>query len=370
MRPRDCDNFFAIAQQFTPQGRVLDLQPYGNGNVHDTFRVTVDSPEEPYFILQRLNIRVFPRPELIMANLRTCSAHMERRLAQAPHNQGRGWEVVRVRPTQDGRDYCLDSEGSFWRALSFIDRAQSFDILENLEHAGELGYGLGMFHRLLSDLPAADLADTLPGFHVTPGYLGHYDKVLAQAGAPETPEAVFCRQFISQRRAWAQVLEAAKAQGHLQLRPIHGDPKVNNVLLDITSGRAVALVDLDTVKPGLVLYDIGDCLRSGCNPLGEETDRWEAVRFEPDFCRALLHGYFSQARGCLTPGDQEYLYDAIRLIAFELGLRFFTDYLAGNVYFKARSREHNLARALVQFQLTASIEAQETLIGGIIREKQ
>jgi len=139
-------------------------------------------------------------------------------------------------------------------------------------------------------------------------------------------------------------------------------------MLDTATGGAVALVDLDTVKPGLVHYDIGDALRSGCNPRGEETGDWEAVRFEPELCRAMFTGYLSQARDFLTETDYSYLYDAIRLLAFELGLRFFTDYLAGNVYFKARHPEHNLARALVQFKLTESIESQATAIGAIIRD--
>ena len=130
----------------------------------------------------------------------------------------------------------------------------------------------------------------------------------------------------------------------------------------------MGLVDLDTVKPGLVHYDIGDCLRSGANPLGEETADWQGVRFETDLGRAILAGYLSMARDFLAEPDYAYLYDAIRLIAFELGLRFFTDYLAGNVYFKARHPEHNLARALVQFKLTESIEAQETAIAAIIRD--
>ncbi len=128
------------------------------------------------------------------------------------------------------------------------------------------------------------------------------------------------------------------------------------------------MVDLDTVKPGLVQYDIGDCLRSGCNPLGEETEQWEMVYFEPEVCQAILQGYLSMATDFLTENDYEYLYDAIRLIAFELGLRFFTDYLEGNVYFKANHQEHNLARALVQFKLTESIEAQAKAIHTIIQD--
>jgi Ser/Thr protein kinase RdoA (MazF antagonist) len=164
------------------------------------------------------------------------------------------------------------------------------------------------------------------------------------------------------------VLENARAEGRLPLRSIHGDPKVNNIMMDTATGQAVSIVDLDTVKPGLLQYDIGDCLRSGCNPLGEETERWEMVRFESDICRAILQGYLSWARGFLTENDYEYLFDSMRLIAFELGLRFFTDYLEGNVYFKARHQNHNLIRALVQFKLTESIEAQAETIRTIIRD--
>jgi Ser/Thr protein kinase RdoA (MazF antagonist) len=166
------------------------------------------------------------------------------------------------------------------------------------------------------------------------------------------------------------VLETAKAQGKLRPRTIHGDPKVNNIMMDTNTGQAISIVDLDTVKPGLVHYDIGDCLRSGCNFMGEETEQWEKVHFYPDLCKAILQGYLSIAREFLTENDFAYIYDSIRLIAFELGLRFFTDYLEGNVYFKVRHLEHNLARALVQFKLAESIELQETVIRNIIRESR
>jgi hypothetical protein len=139
-------------------------------------------------------------------------------------------------------------------------------------------------------------------------------------------------------------------------------------MLDKETGQAVSIVDLDTVKPGLVHYDIGDCLRSCCNPLGEETDRPDEVIFDAHLGRAILEGYLEQASSFLSAGDCAYLYDAIRLITFELGLRFFTDHLEGDVYFKARYGGHNLMRALVQFKLTESIEVQETTIRGIINE--
>ncbi len=156
--------------------------------------------------------------------------------------------------------------------------------------------------------------------------------------------------------------------GTLPLRAIHGDPKVNNVLLDKATGRAVSLVDLDTVKPGLIHYDVGDCLRSSCNPLGEETEQWEQVRFEPELCRGILQGYLPHACRFLTEPETGLLYEAVRLLPFELGLRFFTDYLEGNVYFKVKHADHNLARALVQFRLAESIESQEATIRRMLAE--
>ena len=362
----------AAAEKFASLGRVADIREYGSGNVNDTFLVTVDAPGEKRFILQRLNTRVFPRPQLIMQNLRTLTAHIRVRLGRDSLPGGCSWEVPLVLCTREGRDHWLDNMGSFWRALSFIEDAQSFDTLQNPEQAREVGYALGMFHHLLSDLPPGTLADTLPEFHHTPVYLENYDRWLREAAssskAIDSPEVDYCLRFIKERRAWAGVLEEAKARGRLAIRPMHGDPKVNNVLMDRDSCRAVSLVDLDTVKPGLVHYDLGDLLRSGCNPLGEEWERWEEVRFDPELCRAILKGYLSLARSFLTDHDYAYFYDAIRLLPFELGLRFFTDFLAGNVYFKARRREHNLVRALVQFKLTESIEAQETGVRAIIRE--
>jgi len=361
-------NLFAVAEQFIPQGRIIDVREFGNGNINNTFLVTLDTKGEKHFVLQCINTRVFRQPELIIRNMRISTEHIRRRLQRVPLSAGRRWEVPTVLLTRDGRDFWPASDGSFWRAISFVEGSQSFDTIKDSNHASEVGYALGVFHTLLSDLPPDRLSDTLKGFHITPRYLQHYEDVLAKYNTGKSPEVNYCLQFINKRNARAHVLENAKAQGRLRLRPIHGDPKVNNIMIDTATGKAISIVDLDTVKPGLVHYDIGDCLRSGCNPLGEETDQWEKVQFDPDLCKAILRGYLPMARAFLTGDDFSYIFDSIRLIAFELGLRFFTDYLKGNVYFKVRHLKHNLSRALVQFKLTESIESQETAICNIVRD--
>ncbi|MEM6404789.1 MAG: aminoglycoside phosphotransferase family protein [Cyanobacteria bacterium P01_D01_bin.116] len=361
------NNLTEIASRFQTPGKVIKVEEFGHGNINGTFLVTLDSSEEKHFILQSINQNVFHQPQLVMQNMSTFTNHVRQRLQDSPITSNRHWEVPKVLLTTNNQDHFIDSENSFWRAIGFIDNAETFDTITDEKHASEIGYALGMFHNLISDLPVDKLADTLPGFHVTPIYLKQYENVGTQSKVySKSPEIEHCFNFINHRKNWAHVLENAQMQKRLRLRPIHGDPKVNNVMIDTINSQAISIIDLDTVKPGLVHYDIGDCLRSGCNPLGEETEHWEIVSFNTDICQSLLGGYLSVAKEFLTESDYIYMYDAISLIAFELGLRFFTDYLMGNVYFKVKYPEHNLARALVQFKLTESIEMQESDIRKII----
>lgn len=382
----------AIATQFaSPQLSVLEITPLGNGNINDTYLVelthTADASKpqataphpEPNFVLQRINTQVFPQPKLVMQNMQTYSEHVHQRLAQSPLIKRR-WETPRVLYSTNQQNYYIDAAGDFWRGISYIAQATTYDTIQSSHHAQEIGFGLGMFHNLVSDLSTEQLADTLEGFHITPNYLRQYETLLAKHTVSHSPsrttkdrkhnttELDYCLKFVETRKGWASVLETAKAQGELKLRLMHGDPKINNILFDQHTGKAIGLIDLDTVKPGLIHYDIGDCLRSGCNPLGEETQDWDSIEFDTDICRALLQGYLSIASEFLVQQDYAYLYDAIRLIAFELGLRFLTDYLAGDVYFKTTYAEHNLIRALVQFKLTARIEAQESVIRSLIQD--
>jgi Ser/Thr protein kinase RdoA (MazF antagonist) len=363
------DPLLAIAEAFDLPAPVVAISPLGQGNVNDTYRVCVGGQDGQVdqLVLQRINTRVFPQPELVMANIRRLAEHVQG--PAAARVAGRRWEVPRALALRDQPGRCwLELDGQAWRTITFVEGAISCELLENRAQARELGRGLGTFHALISDLPVDELADTLKGFHITPGYLAEFQRALRTTTVPLTPQAAHCIAFIRAREHLAGVLEEAKAAGRLQLRPIHGDPKLNNVMFDGATGEAVALVDLDTIKPGLVHYDIGDCLRSGCNRLGEETDDWRSVQFDLEFCQAILEGYIGEAHRFLGPADYDHLFDAIRLIAFELGLRFFSDHLAGDHYFKTDRPGHNLQRALVQFRLTESIESQEHAIRALVQQ--
>ncbi|MFM8525176.1 MAG: phosphotransferase enzyme family protein [Cyanobacteriota bacterium] len=377
----------AIAARFVEPGWIQAVQPLGNGQINDTFLVRLRPGAAAAlegrgrfgeaFVLQRLNGAVFRDPAEVIANHRVVEQHVNRHLREGvPALAGRRWELPELLPPRQEPGPAVVVAGDHWRALRFIAGTRSLEVISGPEQAHQVGLGLGTFHRLIRDMPVDQLTDTLEGFHITPAYLARYDSVrqgVAAAGAETSADGWrqqrrWCEAFIEERRTLVPVLEQARAQGLLPLRPIHGDPKVNNLLLDAHSGAAIALIDLDTVKPGLVHYDIGDCLRSGCNPLGEETTDFEAVRFDADLGAAILSGYLSMARSFLTEPDWEALPVAPRLLAFELGLRFYTDHLEGDVYFRTRHRRHNLDRALVQFHLVASIEAQQARLAAIVAE--
>lgn len=344
----------AAAQAFHPPGAVTKVSPLGSGNVNDTFLVQTSRGA---FVLQRLNTAVFPAPEQVMRNLQTLEAHIERKGRPLG---GSRWEHPRLlAPATGGNDlWHRCPEGEIWRCMSFIGNARSVDRIEDENQAYQLGLGLGRFHQLIGDLPAEELHDTLEGFHITPRYLDQYRQALVRTRAESSDDTDYCIAFIREREEFCSVLEQAKARGELQERPIHGDPKINNVMLDNVSGEAIALIDLDTVKPGLVHYDIGDCLRSCCNPAGEETTDLRGVRFDLVLAEAILRGYLEAAGSLLTASDRRFIPESARLISFELGLRFFTDHLNGDRYFKVSQPGQNLRRARVQFALTQSIEEQ------------
>ncbi|MCK5801972.1 MAG: aminoglycoside phosphotransferase family protein [Lentisphaeria bacterium] len=356
-----------VATEFDVAGRLVNVQPTGSGNVNDTYMAVFRTHfSEERFILQKINSNVFPNPVQVMENMRTITEHVHRRLEETDEDADRVWQLPRIIPTRNGQDYLLDEEGEYWRAITLIASAKTHDCPQSVEHAHEAGTVLGHFQRMISDIPVGTLHDTLVGFHVTPSYLEKYDKAFAtelgQRRALVSTSSRFCKRFIERRGGWCSVLEDARESGELQLRPIHGDPKISNIMIDDFTGKGTCIIDLDTVKPGLIQYDFGDCMRSCCNPGGEETQDLTEIYFDTDLCEAIISGYMSHADEFLTEADRHYLFDSIRLITFELGIRFFTDYLEGDVYFKTQYDSQNLNRARAQFRLCESIETRESQI--------
>ncbi len=363
-----------LISRFNVKGRLVSLRPFGNGNINDTFlAIYRNTFTETQVILQKVNGAVFPSPETVMSNMHQVTMHCHRKLEEdaSMGRDDRVWQMPRIIKADDSNDYVRDENGDLWRVITRIMSARAFDVAQGPEHAMECGATLGHFHYLISDMNPSLLSDPLPGFHITGGYLAKYDETLSSAGAKallnSSMEAKRLERFIAERRDLALCLEKAESSGELKKRMFHGDPKVNNIMIDDVTGKGTAMIDLDTVSPGLIHIDFGDALRSICNPAGEEECNLSKVVFDENLCTAFCKGYMHEAGAFLTDADREYLFDSIRLLPFELGLRFFQDYLSGNVYFKTTMPEQNLNRARVQFRLCESIEARERSIRGLIK---
>ncbi|MEI8026320.1 MAG: aminoglycoside phosphotransferase family protein [Pseudomonadota bacterium] len=358
------------AKKFAGLHNVINIEEHPGGNVNDTF--VVSTKDKGRFILQRLNTKVFKNPKLVIANMCSIAEHTQKILEKTPLPQSRRWVVPSVLYTQptdlsDPNAFWIDEDLGFWRAITYVENATAHQKIKSPLHGFEVGFGLGLFQSLISNLKPTDLHDTLPGFHITPKYLQKFQEATLTRSSPSsTLEENYCFKFIDERASWCSVLEDAAAKKILKVRPIHGDPKTANIMLDNDTSQAVALIDLDTVKPGLVHYDIGDCLRSSCNTAGEECTDFSSIDFDVTMSKQILKGYLSIASSFFTEEDYEYLYDSARLISFELGMRFFTDYLENNTYFKVKHINHNLERAIIQFKLTEAIETRESEIRKVI----
>ncbi len=343
---------------FLASSPALSCTPLGRGNVNDTWLVTTAAGER--FVLQRLNSAVFADPTLIQDNLLLLTRHLRERLRADTSR----FRIPGLITAPDGNASFLDQRGDCWRMLDYIGGSCTISRITTPARARTIGRGLAGFHRLLAGLSPDRLHDPLPGFHHTPSYLERYNRLCGST----LPRAADCQSFIAEhdRDDFIKLLDRQQGRGTLTSQVIHADPKAANFLFSRDGSRVISLIDLDTIRPGLLLHDLGDCFRSCCNPLGEEAEP-EQVFFDPRLFEALLSGYCSRAADLLGPGDRELLVDSVRLIAFELGLRFYTDHLQGDRYFKVRSPGHNLFRARVQFGLVRSIEEQYTQLKGICR---
>jgi Ser/Thr protein kinase RdoA (MazF antagonist) len=355
-----------VGQRTQPESLLLDIAgrflgesvarlavaPLGDGLINDTYRV--DTPAGA-FVLQRINGAVFPAPERIMHNLAALHA------ASLAH-PGLGVRVPAL-ALADGLPYVHDTAGDVWRLTECIEPSRTLRTLDHAGQAREVGRTLGRFHRLGAALDTDAVAVTLPGFHDTPGYLDALDAAVSEADQHQSAQDLLTA--IDARRSLAPALQTALAAGRTRTRLIHGDPKVDNLLFDADGERALCLIDLDTVQPGLLHHDIGDCLRSCCNRAGEAGD--DSVRFALDLAEALLTGYAETSAGLLDPPELDLIAPAIRLIPLELGIRFLTDHLQGDRYFRVRHRGENLAKARRQLALVADIERQAEAIDAAVR---
>ena len=343
------------ARQFVSSQADIDVREIGSGNINDTFLVS--SSEKSPFILQRLSSEAFASPELICKNLQVLNSSLPSDTIARLVSDGR-WEIPLLLKSIQGDTFWTDSSGHIWRALSYIDKSLTLDSVDSQKQALEVGRALAIFHNLVSPITPDSLQVTIPHFHDTPRYFKLYKEALATYPACDGNDLFnHCCAFIDEHEAFITLLEDSLAAGELKVTTTHGDPKLANILFDKDSGKACAFIDLDTVGPGLLLTDIADCLRSCCNPGGGTYDL-ATTRFDSTICLAIMEGYLEHGRHLLTEGDKKHLLTAIRLIPFELGLRFFTDYLQGCHYFKTSSPQQTLQRAAAQFRLVSSIEAQ------------
>jgi len=343
-----------ILSRYCPAISAAQVSTLGQGNINDTFLVRTDRRA---IVLQRINGQVFPCPQVLIDNLQELSRH----LASRPDTGGQRWEEAVLVPALDGSLSILDNNGSTWRALSHIKDSVTVSRADNPLLAEQTGWALGHFHKRLTGLDVEKIQTPLPGFHQLSAYLCHYDQLLANGLNHNSAAIRFCLETIRKNRTHSLSLERALTRGDLRTRIIHGDPKIANVLFDPKSGLAISLIDLDTVGPGLLQHDLGDCLRSTCNSGGEDSEP-DQIRFDLDLCRITLQGFLEEAGQLLTPVDRTLIYDGVKSITFELGLRFFADYLEGGIYFKCRSPEETLHRALVQFSLLHDIMEKEKAI--------
>ena len=349
---------FAIAHEFTLGGDILAATPYGSGHINDTYKVDVQSDRGPSrYVLQRINHKVFLRPDELMANVERVCAHAYAKLEQAgePDAERR---TLRLIPTRQSKAWHIDAAGNRWRCYHFIEGATGHDVVRSPEQAYAAAHSFGAFQSLLADLPGGRLHETIPDFHHTPSRFARFQQALAQDAHGRAAAAVPEIAFALARAHEVSVVIDALRDGTLPERVTHNDTKLNNVLLDDITQEGVCVIDLDTVMPGSVLYDFGDLVRTSTSPAAEDETDLAKVRMQLPMFAALVKGYLESTSGFLTPKEKELLPFAGKLITFEIGLRFLTDWLEGDTYFKIKRPTHNLDRARTQFKLVESIEAQ------------
>jgi len=360
------DQVRSISNNFAILGNFLDAAPYGTGHINDTYCATYDRGGTLVrYIHQRINHTIFKDPPALMENIGRVTEHLRSKLAGRPDAGRRALTLVSA---SDGRTFFQDEAGNYWRTYLFIERARTYDVVESTTQAFQAAKAFGQFQEDLADLPAPPLHLTLPGFHDTPKRFAAFERAVAADAAGRVRLAGPEIEFVLRRKPIADVLLELQWQGEIPERTTHNDTKLNNVMLDDATHEGICVIDLDTVMPGLALYDFGDMVRTTTNSALEDERDLSKVRMLFPMYEALVRGYLSAAGHFLNRVEKQHLAFAGKLITLEIGLRFLTDFLAGDVYFKVHRDGHNLDRCRTQFKLVESIEAQEAAMNELVRQ--
>jgi hypothetical protein len=352
-----------VVSAFAIPGACVSIVPFGKGHINDTYlsRWRVQgagggAAREERYIHQRINDKVFRRPDQVMENIARVTSH----LAAALRREGAGdieRRTLTVVPAQTGESWHRDREGGWWRTYLFIGRTRAEDRVESPAQARLLGAAIGGFQRMLADLPAPPLYETIPSFHDMRFRYRQLDEALAADAAGRARFAKPELEFFAANRKRGAALAEGLERGSLPSRICHNDAKLNNILLDEATGEALCVVDLDTVMPGTALFDFGDLVRTAASAAAEDETDLARITFSVELYEALIKGYLSEAAGFLAPAETALLAEAGRNLAQIMGLRFLTDHLAGDVYYKIERPSHNLDRCRSQIALIRSMDA-------------
>jgi Ser/Thr protein kinase RdoA (MazF antagonist) len=349
-------NLRAISALFDMRADFVHAYPYGSGHINDTYCATFDQAGQRIrYIIQRINHNVFKQPELLMENIERVTSHALNRLLAMDHPEARRRTLTCI-PAHGGRSFAKDLQGNYWRVYPFIERARGYDVLETNEQAYQAARSFGEFQKLTADLGGDRLHETIPNFHHTPKRLealkAAIEADVSNRASEVKPEIEF---------ALARVVDCARitdliAAGEIPERVTHNDTKLNNVLLDDVTAEGVCVIDLDTTMPGSALYDFGDMVRAATPTLREDDLDLDEMDVRLDRFEAMVKGYLSTARSFLNVAEVAHLAFSGKLLALECGMRFLTDYLQGDVYFKIHRPDHNLIRCRNQFALARAME--------------
>lgn len=359
------DKLPEIIQQFQIQGDFIGAQSYETGHINETFASSFSTSNGiSRYIHQRINQNVFLEPWKVMANIERTLEHARRVLVENGEDTERG--CLSLVPTLEETSHYQTANGDFWRTYIFIEGARTYDFPANLSQVHEAACAFGKFQRILADLPGDLLYETIPNFHNTPlrfqAFLTALGKDIVNRAAIVKNEV----RFIQEREALTSYIYDQLTQGIIPTRITHNDAKLNNVLIDDQTGTGLCVIDLDTVMPGSALYDFGDLVRSCASISAEDEPDIRKVGFSLENFKQIASGYLQSTRSFLAANELDHLWIAGIIITLEQAIRFLTDYLQGDPYYKIKYPEHNLVRCHTQLRLIAEMERQQDSIHSII----